>query len=120
MAIAQSIRQRINQPTTLFTPTQDTMVIGGIASNLTSVDAYLTVKPLMVNAKIDQGFPFQLQTKILLTTGQALQIWASDTPVNLVWDLHGIDNWNSGLINDWNSASVGDVSVFLGLTVAEI
>ena len=120
MAIAQSIRQKINQPTTLLSPTQDTMVIGAIASNLTSVDTYLTLKPFLVNAKIEQGFPFQLQAKTLLTAGQILQGWASDAPVNLVWDLQGIDNWNSGLIDDWNSASIGDVSVFLDLTIAEI
>jgi hypothetical protein len=96
------------------------MVVGGIASNLTSVDAYLTLKPFLVNAKVERGFPFQLQTKILLTTGQALQSWASDAPVNMLWDLQGIDNWNSGLINNWNSASIADVSILLDLTVAEI
>lgn len=120
MAIAQSIKWKINQPATLLSPTQDTMVIGGIASNLTPVDAYLTLKPFLINAKIEQGFPFQLQTKTLLTAGQILQGWASDAPVNLVWDLQGIDNWNSGLIDDWNSGEVGTASVFLDLTVAEI
>ena len=120
MAIAQSIRQKINQPVTLLIPNQDTMVIGGIASNLTPTDAYLTLKPFLVNARIERGFPFQLQTKTLLTAGQILQGWASDAPVNLVWDTQGINDWNSGLVDDWNSASIGDVSVFLDLTIAEI
>lgn len=120
MAIAQSIRQQINQPVTLFTPTQDTMVIGGIASNLTSVDAYLTIKPFLVNAKIEQGLPFQLQTKILLTTGQSLQSWASDTPVNMIWEFVSEDEWNSDNPDTWLSGSVGSASILLDLTIAEI
>lgn len=96
------------------------MVIGGIASNLTSTDAYFTIKPFLVNAKIEQGFPFQLQTKVLLSAGQSLQGWASNTLVSMAWEFVTEDEWNSDNPAFWLSEGVGDALVLLDLTIAEI
>lgn len=122
MTIAASIRQRVNEPITLLpSQGQNIMIIGGIASNVSSIGAYLSIKPFLVNARIEPNIPFQLQTKTLLSSGQILRAWASDSPASIDWNSSSIDDWNSGYTEDWNSASIdNNVSVFLDLTIAEI
>lgn len=121
MALVENIRQEINNNLSiLLTATSDYMVIGGIASNLLPTNAYLTLKPFLVNVKVEQGVPWQLQTKTFIPGDGKIRAWATDTPVNLIWDLDDVDAWNSGGSNDWNSSIPGEASVFLDLTVAPI
>lgn len=120
MALAESINIKVeNSLTTLINRETDVMVIGGIASNLLSTDSYLTIRPFLVNAKIDQGFPFQLQSKVFIPGGVAMVAIVSETPINLIWNVSG-DGWNSGNIEDWNSSDLAFASVLLNLTIAEI
>ena len=118
MAIATNIDQRIEGQKLLFTAATDTMIIGGIVSNLSVTDAYFSLKPFMVNAKIDQGFPFQLQTKLLTPKLKEVKAFAADAPINLLWD--SSDGWNSEVIEDWNGAIPNFIPVLLNLTIAEI
>lgn len=121
MALVENIRQEINNNLSiLLTTTSDYMVIGGIASNLLPSDAYLTIKPFLVNAKVEQGIPLWIQSKTFIPGGGKIRGWATDTPTNLIWSLDDIDSWNSGSSGDWNSSEPGDASVFLDLTVAPI
>jgi hypothetical protein len=48
MAIATNLNQRIEGQKLLFTAATDTMIIGGIVSNLSVTDAYFSLKPFMV------------------------------------------------------------------------
>lgn len=119
MALVENIRQEVNNNLSILLSTNsDYMVIGGIASNLLSVDTYLTLKPFLINAKIEQGIPWQLQTKTFIPGGGKIRGWATDTPANLIWDLDDIDSWNSVGSNDWNSPESGITSILLDLTVA--
>jgi hypothetical protein len=72
----------------------------------------------MVNAKIDQGFPFQLQTKLLTSKLTEVKAFATDAPVNLLWD--SSDGWNSEVLEDWNGSIPNFVPVLLNITIAEI
>jgi len=121
MALAESINIRVeNNLTTLLNPTQDYMLIGGVASNLLSTDGYLTIRPFLFNAKIEQGNPWQLQTKVFLNSGSKMDCLVSDVPINLIWDSDGINNWDSDNVEGWNSPSPGYGSTLLNLTVAAI
>lgn len=120
MALVENIRKKIDNLNILLNANSDHMVIGGIASNLLPTNAYLTLKPFLVNAKIEQGIPWQLQTKTFIPVGGKIKAWATDTPVNLIWDLDDVDAWNSGNQEDWNTPESGDASVLLDLTVAPI
>lgn len=121
MALVENIRQEVNNNLSiLLTATSDYMVIGGVISNLLPTDAYLTLKPFLVNVKIEQGIPWQLQTKTFIPSSGKIRAWATDTPVNLIWDFDDIDAWNSGSQEDWNTPESGDASVLLDLTVAPI
>lgn len=121
MALVENIRQKVNNNLSIpLSTNSDYMVIGGIASNILSTNAYLTLKPFLVNAKVEQGIPWQLQTKTFIPVNGKIRAWATDTPANLIWDLDDIDAWNSGGSNDWNSSIPGEASVFLDLTVAPI
>jgi hypothetical protein len=118
MAIATNLNQRIEGQKLLFTAATDTMIIGGIVSNLSVTDAYFSLKPFMVNAKIDRGFPFQLQTKLLAPALTEVKAFATDTPVNLFWD--SSDGWNSEVLEDWNGSIPNFIPVLLNITIAEI
>ena len=121
MALAESINVRVeNTLTTLLNPTQDYMIIGGIASNLLVTDGYLTVRPFLVNVRVERGFPFQLQTKVFLQSGSKLDCLVSDVPINLLWNSEGLDNWNSGNTEIWDTPQPGYGSIMLNLTVAAI
>ena len=121
MALAESINIRVeNNLTTLLNPTQDYMLIGGVASNLLPTDGYLTIRPFLFNAKVEQGNPWQLQTKVFLNSGSKMDCLVSDVPINLIWNSEGLDNWNSGNIETWDVPQPGYGSILLNLTVAAI
>ena len=121
MALAESINVKVeNTLTPLLNPTQDYMVIGGVASNLLATDGYLTIRPFLVNARVERGNPWQLQTKVFLQSVSKLDSLVSDVPLNLLWNSEGIDNWNSGNIGTWNVPQPGYGSILLNLTVAAI
>lgn len=125
MAIAESINRKIQGQKLLFAAETDTMIIGGVVSNLSgtpihlfSTPAFLTIKPFVINAKIDQGFPYQIQTKILAKEGTEVRAFATENPVALLWDSD--DGWNSGLTEEWNGVDPTFLPVLLNLTIAEI
>lgn len=121
MALVENIRQEVNNNLSILLSTNsDYMVIGGIASNLLSTDAYLTLKPFLVNAKVEQGIPLWIQSKTFISSGGKIRGWATDTPANLIWDLDDSDAWNSGNEGDWNIPESGVTSVLLDLTVAPL
>lgn len=121
MALVENIRQEVNNNLSiLLTASGDYMVIGGIVSNLLSSDAYLTLKPFLVNAKIEQGIPLWIQSKTFISSSGKIRGWATDTPANLLWNLEDINDWNSGNSGDWNSPESGVTSVLLDLTVAPL
>lgn len=121
MALVENIRQEVNNNlSTLLSTNSDYMVIGGIASNLLPTNAYLTLKPFLINVKVEQGVPWQLETKTFIPVNGKIRGWATNTPANLIWDLDDIDSWNSGNTNDWNLTQSEETSVFLDLTVAPI
>lgn len=121
MALAESIKQTIGEnPATLWNDPSDYMAIGAIASNLLSTDGYLTILPFVSSIKIERGNPWQLQTKTFIPSNQKIQAWASDVPVNMVWNLDSgweSEGWNT---SSWNTPSPGLSSIFLDLTIAEI
>lgn len=121
MALVENIRQKVdNNLSVLLELNSDYMVIGGIVSNLLSTDAYLTLKPFLINAKIEQGIPLWIQSKTFISNGGKIRAWATDIPSNLIWDLDDIDNWNSGNEEDWNLPESGVTSVLLDLTIAPV
>lgn len=122
MAIVQAINQVISTTiTNLFTATsQDYMIIGGAINSLLPTDAYVSIPPYFINAKVEQGIPFQVQTKFLIPETESLQAWATETPVNILWSSGDILDWNSDDINDWNTANPGTASVSINLTLAGI
>lgn len=120
MAIAESIKQKIeNTLTPLLAPSQDYMIIGGIASNLLSTDAYLTIESVVYNEEIKRGSCFQFQIKDLLLQESTLVAIASDTPITN-WESGDSDIWNSSSLDIWDSSQPGYASVLLKLTVAAI
>lgn len=121
MALAENIRQKINNNLSiLLSANNDYMLIGGYASNLLATDGYLTIKPFLINAKIERGIPLQFVAKEFVSQGETISAIASDTPINLIWNYSDINDWNSGDTIDWNSPVPGDTSILLSLTIAEI
>lgn len=121
MALAENIRQKVNNNlTVLLTAISDYMLIGGYVSNLLETDAYLTIKPFLINTKIERGSPLQLTSKVLVEQGEKLGAIASDVPINLVWNSSDQNEWNSEDLTDWNSPEPGIASVLLNLTIAGI
>lgn len=118
MAIATNINQRIEGQKLLFTAVTDTMIVGGMVNNLSSTSSYFSLKPFMVNAKIDQGFPFQIQTKLLAPELTEVRAFATDVPINLLWD--SSDGWGSESEGDWNSSTPNFIPVLLNIAIAEI
>lgn len=121
MALAENIRQKINNNlTTLLSSDQDCMIIGGYANNLLTTDGYLTIRPFLFNAKIEQGVPFQFSSKVFIPQGEVLSAIASGIPISVAWNSDDIDDWNSGNDTDWNSAQPGEALILLTLTMAGI
>ena len=121
MALGENIRQKVNNNlTVLLDATSDYMLIGGYVSNLLETDAYLTIKPFLINAKIERGIPLQLASKEFVEQGEKLGAIASDVPINLTWNSWDMNDWNSGELIDWNSPNPGASSVLLSLTMAEV
>lgn len=121
MALAENIRQKVNNNLSiLLNANADYMLIGGYVSNLLTTDGYLTIKPFLINAKIEQGIPLQFMSKEFISQGEIVEAIASDVPINLVWNSNDQNEWNSEDLTDWNSPEPGIASVLLNLTIAGI